>query len=186
MIAGIVLAAGAGTRFGGPKALATFRGERLVDRAVATLRSGGCDRVLVVSGAAGLGEVPDAVVVANPHWQEGMGTSLKAGIGALGPDTDAVVVVLVDQPLIAPEAVRRVIAAGSDLAVAVYDDRRGHPVLFGRGHLDDLAASLHGDVGARDYLQAHADQVVRVDCTGAGRPDDVDTPEALAALEAQA
>lgn len=181
---GIVLAAGAGTRFGGPKALVRFRGERLVDRAVATLRSGGCDRVIVVSGAADVGDVPGAAVVANPAWQDGMGTSLQAGLAA-APDADAVVVLLVDQPLIAPEAVRRVIAAGHDIAVAMYDGRRGHPVRFGHAVLADLAASLHGDVGARDYIQAHQDRVARVDCTGAGRPDDVDTPEALAALEAQ-
>jgi nicotine blue oxidoreductase len=119
-----------------------------------------------------------------------MGTSLKAGLAA-AEAADAVVVLLVDQPLIEPEAVRRLIAAatetgtdtGTDLAVATYDGRRAHPVLFGRAILPDLVATLHGDTGARAYLAAHEDRITRVDCTGAGRPDDVDTPEALAALE---
>ena len=146
-----------------------------------------------MSGAADLGEVPGAVVVANPEWQEGMGTSLKAGLTAAQSveAVDAVVVLLADQPLIAPEAVRRLIAAGigpagpagAALAVATYDGRRGHPVLFGRAVLPDLVATLHGDTGARAYLAAHEDGITRVDCTGIGRPDDVDTPEALAALE---
>jgi len=187
LIAGIVLAAGAGSRFGRPKALVTFRGMRLVDRAVAILRAGGCDQVLVVSGAADLGDVPGAsLIVPNPDWQQGMGSSLKTGITAaqnLTPIPTALVVLLVDQPLIAPEAVRRLVATGADLAVATYDHHRGHPVLFGRAVLPDLAATLHGDTGARDYLTAHWDRVARVDCTGLGRPDDVDTPEALAALE---
>jgi nicotine blue oxidoreductase len=185
VIAGIVLAAGAGSRFGAPKALAAFHGVRLVDRAVSTLRSGGCDHVFVVSGAADLGEVPGAAIVENPRWRDGMGVSLKAGLAAAeaAPTAEAVVILLVDQPLIAPEAVRRLIAAGTDIAVATYDGRRGHPVLFRRAVLPDLVATLHGDTGARAYLAAHEDRVTRVDCTGVGRPDDVDTPEALAALE---
>ncbi|MBB0994770.1 NTP transferase domain-containing protein, partial [Dietzia sp. SLG510A3-40A3] len=75
---GLVLAAGAGRRFGGPKALVDFRGVRLVDRAVGLLRAGGCDRVLVVSGAVEL-EVPGAEVVHNPDWDTGMGSSLRVG-----------------------------------------------------------------------------------------------------------
>jgi len=184
-----VLAAGAGTRFGMPKALATFQGVRLVDRAVSTLLSGGCDHVFVVAGAADLGEIPGATTIVNPEWRQGMGTSLKAGLTA-AESAEAVVVLLVDQPLIDPEAVRRLIAAGTDseaaasgLAVATYHGRRAHPVLFRRTVLPDLIGSLHGDTGARAYLAAHEDDLTRVDCTGVGRPDDVDTPEALAALE---
>ena len=82
-VAGVLLAAGEGSRFGGPKAVAELDGERLVDRAVRVLRLGGCDPVVVVLGAAVV-EVPGAdLVVVNPDWATGMGSSLRAGLAAL-------------------------------------------------------------------------------------------------------
>lgn len=182
-VVGIVLAAGGATRFGGGKAVARFRGERLVDRAVATLVAGGCDRVLVVVGALDVGAVRHAILVVNPDWRSGMGGSLRAGLLAAG-DAEAVVVTLVDQPLIGADAVRRVIAAwldGAPIAVAAYDGRQAHPVLFGRAAAAELLPTLSGDTGARAFLDTRPDTVV-VDCTGTGRPDDVDTVEALRRL----
>ena len=182
-VVGIVLAAGAGARFGGGKAVARFRGERLVDRAVGTLAAGGCDRVLVVVGAQDLGAVRHATLVLNPEWRSGMGSSLRAGLEAAG-NAEAVVVILVDQPLIGAEAVRRLIGAwrdGAPIAVAAYDGDRAHPVLFGRAAVADLLPTLTGDAGARAFLDARADVVV-VECGDTGRPDDVDTVEALRRL----
>lgn len=182
-VVGVVLAAGAGERFGGGKAVARFQGERLVDRAVATLVGAGCDRVLVVVGAADLGPVRHAILVVNPEWRSGMGSSLRAGLLA-AEDADAVVVTLVDQPLIGSEAVRRLVDAwldGAPIAVATYDGQRAHPVLFGREAITELLPTLTGDVGARSFLASRSD-VVAVDCTGTGRPDDVDTVEALRRL----
>jgi CTP:molybdopterin cytidylyltransferase MocA len=180
---GIVLAAGEGTRFGGPKAVALFHGERLVDRAVAMLVAGGCDRVLVVVGALDVGAVRHAVLVLNPDWRSGMGSSLRAGLLAAG-DAEAVVVALVDQPLVGAEAVRRLLGAwrdGAPVAVAAYEGRRAHPVLFGRAAAAELLPTLTGDIGAREFLAARPD-IVAVDCTDTGRPDDVDTVEALRRL----
>ncbi|NUR62077.1 MAG: nucleotidyltransferase family protein [Catenulispora sp.] len=182
-MAGIVLAAGEATRFGGGKAVARFRGERLVDRAVGTLVAGGCDRVLVVVGALDVGAVRHAILVLNPEWRSGMGSSLRAGLLAAG-SAEAVVVTLVDQPLIGAEAVRRLIDAwldGAPIAVAGYDGRRAHPVLFGRAAAAELLPTLTGDTGARAFLEARPDSVL-VDCTDTGRPDDVDTVEALRRL----
>jgi CTP:molybdopterin cytidylyltransferase MocA len=182
-ITGIVLAAGAATRFGGGKAVARFQGERLVDRAVATLTAGGCDRVLVVVGALDVGAVHHAILVLNSDWQTGMGSSLRAGLSA-ARDAEAVVVTLVDQPLIGAEAVKRLVEAwrdGAPIAVATYEGRPAHPVLFGREAVADLLPTLIGDVGARDFLASRPD-VVAVDCTDTGRPDDVDTVEALRRL----
>ncbi len=106
-----MLAAGSGSRLGQPKALVELGGERLVDRAVRVLRDGGCDPVIVVSGAAPF-EVAGASVVANPDWATGMGSSLRVGLAVLaGGDAAAVVVSLVDQPGIGPAVVGRVIAA---------------------------------------------------------------------------
>ena len=183
-VAGLVLAAGAGTRFGGPKAVAELDGERLVDRAVRVLRVGGCDPVLVVLGAV-VTEVPGAdAVVVNPDWATGMGSSLRAGLGdpALA-GCSAALVLLVDQPGVRAEAVRALIAAhvaGATLAVASYAGGTGHPVLVGRGHWSGVAELARGDVGARPYLAAHPAEVVEVDCTGRGDATDADTPQELA------
>ena len=182
-VVGVVLAAGAATRFGGRKAVASFQGERLVDRAVATLTAGGCDRVLVVVGALDVGAVHHAILVLNPDWNSGMGSSLSAGLFA-ARDAAAVVVTLVDQPLIGAESVKRLIAAwrdGAPIAVATYEGRRAHPVLFGREAVGAVLPTLTGDAGARAFLAAR-DDVVAVDCTDTGRPDDVDTVEALRRL----
>ncbi|WP_314037937.1 nucleotidyltransferase family protein [Dietzia sp. CH92] len=175
---GLVLAAGAGRRFGRPKALVEYDGTRLVDRAVALLREGGCERVVVVSGAAEL-TVPGAEVTHNPRWDTGMGSSLRVGLQTIGAGD--VVVVPVDMPWLGAEAVRRVAAAGSALAVATYGGVRGHPVLLGADHLAGVIASASGDVGARHYLRAHAHLVAEVPCDDTGSPRDVDRPEDLAA-----
>jgi nicotine blue oxidoreductase len=180
-VAGLVLAAGAGRRFGGPKAVVEVEGERLVDRAVRVLRDGGISLTYVVSGAVELG-VPDAVVVANPDWATGMGSSLRAGLSALPDDVEAVLVVLVDQVGLTPEAVARVLPAGSGparLVTATYDDRRGHPVVIGRAYWPEVRAAALGDVGARDVLAAHAEHVVTVECGDVATDADVDRPEDL-------
>jgi CTP:molybdopterin cytidylyltransferase MocA len=182
-VAGVVLAAGQGSRFGGPKALAELDGERLVDRAARLLRVGGCDPVVVVLGAAVV-DVPGAdAVVVNQDWSTGMGSSLRAVLADPVLDgCSAVAVVLVDQPGIRAEAVRRLVAAhlgGAQLAVAVYDEGAGHPVLLGREHWAGVAELAEKDAGARRYLSAHPDRVVQVDCTGRGDARDADTPDQL-------
>ena len=185
-VAGVVLAAGAGLRIGRPKALVVVAGERLADQAVATLRSGGCDPVLLVTGAAAVAAA-GAHTVPNPDWRSGMASSLRVGLAALEamPDPpDAAVVGLVDQPGIGPEAVRRLIGAyeaGARIAVATYGGHQRNPVLFARAIWSEVAASVTGDRGARDYLAAHADDVTEVECGDVADPADLDTPEDVAA-----
>lgn len=179
LVAGLVLAAGAGRRFGSPKALAVLDGVRLVDRAVGVLTDGGCSQVLVVSGAAAL-RVAGAAVVDNPHWDTGMGSSLRIGLAALR--ADATVVLLVDTPWVGPDAVRRLVAAharGAVVAQATYAGLPGHPVLLSRSVWPDVSALALGDQGARAFLRAHPDLVTPVDCDGTGDPRDVDVPEDL-------
>jgi CTP:molybdopterin cytidylyltransferase MocA len=181
-IAGVLLAAGEGSRLGGPKALIEVAGKRLVDRGVALLRDGGTAPVVVVTGAV---DVPllGVLTVHNPGWRSGMGSSLAAGLGALPDACAAAVVALVDQPLIGPAVVQRLIAAyldGAGIAVASYDGKPRNPVLLARDEWAGVLATATGDVGARPYLQAHPDRVTAVECGDIGRPDDVDTPEDLA------
>ncbi len=181
-VAGVVLAAGAGRRMGQPKAGVLLGGQRLVDRQVALLRRAGCDVVVVVLGAAVL-DVPDAEVVVNQRWAEGMGSSLGVGLGAVG-DVDAAVVVLVDQPRLDPAAVTRTVAAvaaGAVAARATYGARPGHPVVFARTVWAEASRSATGDVGAKEWLADNAAQVALVPCDGLGDDGDVDTLEELRA-----
>lgn len=185
-VAGLVLAAGGGRRYGGPKALVRHEGSLLVERAVSTVRDGGCEQIVVVLGAAAdevrstaqLGEV---ILVENEGWKTGMGSSLKVGLEALGTsEVDAVVVLLVDTPGVTAEAVRRVSEKSSrdSLATATYGSRRGHPVLLGRDHWSGVAILATGDIGARAYLSARSASVQTVPCDDIADDTDMDVPEA--------
>jgi CTP:molybdopterin cytidylyltransferase MocA len=187
-VAGILLAAGEGSRLGRPKALIELGGRSLVRRGIALLRDGGTNPVVVVSGATGpLGRAPGVISVHNPDWQTGMGSSLAVGLAAVPTECPAAVLALADQPLVGPEAVRRLIdvhAAGASVAVACYDGQPRNPVLISREHWREVIELAVGDVGARPFLRAHRDLVTEVECGDTGRPDDIDTPEDLARIEA--
>jgi len=183
-VAGILLAAGAGSRLGQPKALVEIAGQALVTRGVRLLRDGGAEPVIVVAGAVPL-DLPGVIGVHNHDWRTGMGSSLRAGLAALPDSAEAVVIALVDQPLVSPQAVRRLIAAflaGASLAVATYGGRQRNPVLIARALWADAAVAAVGDVGARAFLRAHPELVVPVECGDTGRPDDLDTSADLARI----
>jgi nicotine blue oxidoreductase len=200
-VAGVLLAAGEGSRFGQPKALVEFSGQTLAERGVNLLRAGGADPILVVTGAVPL-ELDGTLTVDNPQWRTGMGSSLRAALQALtaagaaaaaaaGADRDvgAVVVALADQPLVGAEAVARLIAAhrdGASVAVAAYDGQPRNPVLLAREHWPEVIETATGDQGARTFLRAHPDLVTLVECGDTGRPDDIDTPADLARITAAA
>ncbi|WP_051109055.1 nucleotidyltransferase family protein [Actinomadura flavalba] len=185
--AGLLLAAGAGRRLGTPKALLEIGGERLADRAAATLAAGGCAPVLVVTGAvpvlvAGTTDVP------NPAWETGMGSSLRAGLAAVPDETEAVVVALVDQPDVTPAAVARLIAAwraGAGIAVATYGGAPRNPVLLTRPHFAAASAAATGDHGARTFLRRHPHLVTHVPCEDVADPADLDTAADLTAYRAR-
>jgi CTP:molybdopterin cytidylyltransferase MocA len=184
-VAGVLLAAGSGSRLGRPKALVELDGVRLVDRGIWLLQSGGASPLVVVTGAAPVSLPPGVISVFNPDWASGMGSSLAAGLGAVPDGSAAAVIALVDQPLVGPAAVDRLIAAfegGARVAVAAYDGQPRNPVLIAREHWAEVAGLAAGDVGARPFLRAHPDLVTLVECGDTGRPDDVDTPDDLARL----
>ena len=188
-VAGVLLAAGEGSRFGRPKALVELDGQTLAERGVTLLRAGGTDPVLIVTGAARVELRPEhqARTVYNGEWRTGMGSSLRAALRALteleaGPEIGAVVVALADQPLVGAEAVGRLIAAyraGADVAVAAYGGKPRNPVLLAREHWPEVIATATGDQGARAFLRARPELVTLVECGDTGRPDDIDTPADL-------
>jgi CTP:molybdopterin cytidylyltransferase MocA/ribosomal protein S18 acetylase RimI-like enzyme len=187
IVDGLLLAAGAGTRMGRPKALVVGDdGTPWLHASLQRLQEGGCRRVTVVLGAEAeeaavlLARAPvaheDVHVVVAGDWAEGMGASLRAGLAVLDRGADAVVVSLVDLPDVSAEVVRRVVAAAdgpASLARATYDGRPGHPVLLGRDHWDGVLATASGDKGARDYLAAH--EVAALECGDLATGRDVDT-----------
>jgi len=188
-VAGIVLAAGAGRRFNGPKAIASLDGVMFIDRAVQLLMTNGCDPVFAVLGA-GVEEVQArsalarVCVVVAADWQDGMSASLRAGLrAATATEAGSVVIALVDQPWIGGGAITRLRQAwesGALAAVATYNGQPRNPVLLDRSVWPAVIATAVGDSGARGWLRAHPDQVVAVDCDGTGDPSDVDTTEDLA------
>jgi CTP:molybdopterin cytidylyltransferase MocA len=183
-VAGILLAAGSGSRLGQPKALVDIGGQPLVTRGVTLLRDGGAAPVIVVTGATAV-DLTGVITVHNPHWATGMGSSLAAGLATAPDECAAAVVALVDQPLVGAAAVRRLIAAfraGVGVAVAAYDGRPRNPVLLARPHWAEVTALAAGDAGAREFLRAHPELVTLVECGDTGRPDDIDTSEDLARI----
>lgn len=191
-VAGLVLAAGAGTRFGRPKPLVSVGGRSLLERAVGVLVAGGCRRpICVVLGTVfheTLPMVADMLVTWNPAWRRGLASSVRHGLDHLETDADVVaaVIVLVDQPGIQAMAVERVIAAHEDgavVAAATYDRRRGHPVLLDRTTWPEVRTLAIGDVGARAFTAAHPEIVTEVVCDDAGTTDDIDTKADLARFE---
>ncbi len=175
-IAGLVLAAGAGTRFGQPKAPVVIGGERLVDRSVRILTHAGCDPVVTVLGAW-VGQVNECVVIENDQWFEGIGSSLRAGLRYLADQStaDAVMITLVDLPGLTQEAIQRVAQSEGELVVACYSGKRGHPVKMSRRIWGEAILTAQGNEGARRLLDSQPDLVlVEVGDIAAG--DDMDYP----------
>jgi CTP:molybdopterin cytidylyltransferase MocA len=194
MPAGLLLAAGGGSRLGRPKALVRFHGEPLARRGVRLLTGAGCRPITVVVGADGRAVAAvlrdrAVQVVVNSEWPSGMGSSVRAGLAALRRvAAPAVVIALVDQPLVAPDAVRRLIAAwrrGAVIAAATYGDRPRTPVLFDALAWDAVERVAVGDQGARALLRDRPDWVEPVPCDDVASPLDIDTEAELCALTSE-
>lgn len=179
-VLGLLLAAGAGRRYGSPKVLA-HQGLWL-NSAVTALLGGGCGRVLVVLGAADAPLPEGAEAVYADRWAQGMGESLRAGLAAAAevPDARYAAIHLIDLPDIDSRVVARVVEAASGLpsglARAFFDDRPGHPVVAARPHWEAMSDSAAADRGGREYLRRRDGQVVRVQCEDLATGRDQDAP----------
>ena len=188
-VGAVILAAGASVRLGRPKQLLEIDGQPLVVRAAEAALGAGAAPVVVVLGANAEQIRPvlrgvDVGLVLNQDWNDGMASSVRAGLHALGQITlrlDAVLLAVCDQPAFDARAARRLVeslqASTRGMAAARYAGRNGVPAIFRREHFFALSR-LKGDQGARALLQGKPDEVIPVDL-----PDlalDLDTPEDLA------
>jgi molybdenum cofactor cytidylyltransferase len=194
-IAAVVLGAGRSSRMGGPnKLLAEIGGKPLVRIVVDAVLASRARPVVVVTGhqrdkvEAALAGLP-VKFVHNPHFADGLGTSLKAGIAALPADADGAIVCLGDMPQVDAALIDRLIGAfdpdhGALVVLPTIDGKRGNPVVWSRRFFPDLM-TVEGDVGARYLIGRYTEAVAEVPLTGTAALTDVDTPEALAAVRAE-
>lgn len=182
---GIVLAAGDGSRLGGrAKALLPHRGRPLLHTVVDALLHGGCTEVVVVTGAFGDDVAaacpPGAVAVHNPHWSDGMSTSLRRGVDA-AHSADRIALTVVDFPGITAEVVRYVLKShvSGTVTLPTFGEQPGHPVVFDAVDARAAADEAVGDEGARSFLARNRERVRRLGCGDLADPGDVDTPEDL-------
>ena len=194
-VAAIVLAAGRSTRMGAVnKMLAEIGGKPLVRIAAEQAIASHAQPVIVVTGherekvGAALKGLP-VRLVHNKDFAEGLGTSLKTGIGAVPEEADAAIVCLGDMPQVDVALINRLIAAfdperGALVVVPNIEGRRGNPVVWSRRFFHDLM-SIQGDVGARHLIGNYAEAVVEVPVAGDAALTDVDTPESLSAVKAE-
>jgi molybdenum cofactor cytidylyltransferase len=184
-ISGLILGAGASSRFGTPKQLLPFKETTLLGWVIRQAkRATSLDEVIVVVGRAAeeirakvdLGGVK---VVENPVFGEGCSSSYRAGIGALDPRSEAILIILGDQPGVDPETINRMAdewrQGDGQIALASYQGRKGHPMLFAKPLFDQLVG-LHGDKAAWKLVDANPD-LVRLILFDRPFPEDIDTPE---------
>jgi molybdenum cofactor cytidylyltransferase len=184
VISGVVLAAGASTRFGATKQVAMVDGTPLVAHAVEALRVDGIGEVIVVTGhdadAVEAALADDVLIVRNPAYRDGQSTSLAAALHAVSGDSEGAVVLMADQPGVTTDDVRALIdgfrATRSQIVRLRYTDGPG-PALLSR-EVHGEAGHLHGDTGARVLIASHPEWVHEVDVDRAA-PRDIDSPDDL-------
>ncbi|WP_085240664.1 nucleotidyltransferase family protein [Mycobacterium europaeum] len=175
-IVGVLLAAGAGSRYGKPKVLV----DGWLEVAVDALQDGGCAGVVLVLGAAQVAAPAGVTTIVAPDWREGLSASVRAGLGqADRMGADYAVLHVIDTPDVGAAVVARVVdravGSASGLARAVFGDRPGHPVVIARRHWPEVLSRISGDDGAGAYLRTRRD-VEKVDCTDLAGGQDVDEP----------
>jgi molybdenum cofactor cytidylyltransferase len=191
-VTGLVLAAGGSRRLGEPKQLLPYGSGTLLDHTLETARASGFDQLIVALGGSSEEvrrrvNLSGADAVENPDFGEGCSSSIAAGLRAIDPRSELLVLMLGDQPGVTPATVRALITGCDDhtiLAACLYDDGRGHPLAFGRALFGELRG-LHGDKAVWKLMDGRADEVVDVRIPGP-IPADVNTREDYEAILAEA
>lgn len=191
-VTGLVLAAGGSRRLGEPKQLLPYGSGTLLDHTLETARASGFDQLIVALGGSSAEvrrrvDLSGADPVENPDFGEGCSSSIAAGLRAIDPRSDLMVLMLGDQPGVTPDVIRALIAGTDDgtiLAACLYDDGRGHPLAFGRELFGQLR-ELHGDKAVWKLMDRRAGEVVDVRVPGP-IPPDINTREDYEAVLAEA
>ena len=188
MISAIVLAAGESKRMGRPKQMLAWQGKTLLRQVLENLIRSDAGEIILVLGheaeaiSKSLTESQIKIVI-NPDYKQGMASSLRHGLLAMDPESEAFLVLLADQPDIGPEIMNRMIREFKQanprrgIVRPVYRGLRGHPVLIGVRYLQE-ALQLQGDVGARQILANHPEDILEIEVNQDGILRDIDTPEA--------
>jgi molybdenum cofactor cytidylyltransferase len=186
MIAGLILAAGESSRMGTPKATLAYRGQTFLELIVATLRTAGLERIVVVLGHRAEDirrqvKIEPAQVVINPDYRSGQTSSLQAGLRSLvADDLEGVLLCLVDHPVVAVATVESIVTSfrtcGAPVVIPTYQGRRGHPVLLGRQVIEELLG-LSADAGADSVVRRYRPATQYVEVEDRGVVIDVDDPE---------
>jgi molybdenum cofactor cytidylyltransferase len=185
-LAGVVLAAGESRRMGRPKQLLPFGERTILERVVDTLLTVGVGEVVVVLGhlvdpvRAVLGERPVRVVI-NASYRQGMLSSVKCGVRAIGAGYDAVLFALGDQPHIECTVVSEVIQAyrtgHAGIVIPRYGAKKGHPIIINLQKYREAIVNLPEDVGLNTLMQEHADDVRLIDVATDDIIRDIDVPD---------
>jgi molybdenum cofactor cytidylyltransferase len=187
MISAILLAAGESKRMGRPKQMLEWQGKTILLHVLKNLINSDVDEILLVLGheaeqiRKSLPEFPIKIVI-NPNYERGMASSLRQGLLAVDPRSEAFLVLLADQPGIGPEIINRVIRDFQQadpkrgICRPVYRGLQGHPVLIGIKYLQE-ALQLQGDVGARQILINHPEDILEIEVDKDVVLMDMDTPE---------
>ena len=187
-VGAVILAAGKSSRMGEAKQLLRLGEGTILERTVENVRRASVDEVVIVLGASAAAirkQLPAEVlgaarVVVNPEYETGMASSLRAGLGALGSDVDAALIVLGDQPFVRPATLDRMVEeyrrTGAQIVIPTHEGTRGNPVLIGRSLFAE-AMVLEGDVGCRAIFAKHPKEIVYVEVDDPGVLLDIDNRE---------
>ena len=185
MLSAILLAAGQSRRMGRPKQLMPLGQSTLLERAVDNLLNSSVDETIVVLGhqAQEIGKkiaFKPVKIALNPDYQKGMSRSIAAGLAELNPESQAVMLALADQPLVASATINQLIDAfkkhDKGIALPTHRGRRGHPIIFDIKYKAELF-KLKGDIGGREIIQNHPDDVLKVAVDSESVISDIDTQD---------
>ncbi len=190
-VSAVVLAAGMSRRMGTPKQLLRMDGKTILERTLESVRASNVGEIVLVLGHAA-GSIEKAIstdrmkVVHNQDFQQGMGTSLRAGLAAVDAEASAALIVLADQPFVRAETLNRLIACHQEsrpeIIIPLYKGFRGNPVLLDRSVFPELKA-LRGDVGCRAIFGSHTENIRKLPVEDMGILLDIDGPEEYQKLE---